>query len=106
MSLCMTMRKMLVILCSAIVLASLFGEARSDHALHQGAALDAHAVAIMQESQCGGSAGHVACQVLLAGQIATPILKFAIASSQFEILRVRASSRISSPQPPPPRNVS
>lgn len=100
------MQKLLAILCSAVVLASLFGEARSGHALHESAFLQAHAVPMLQESSCGGGASHVACQVLLAGQVATPVLKLAFASSRFEIAPVRASSRISSPQPPPPRYVS
>lgn len=106
MSLSMGMRKLLVILCSAIVLASLVGEARSNHALHESAFLEMHATPIVQELHCGGGSGHVACQVLLAGQIATPRLKFAFASSQFEFVPVWASSRITSPQPPPPRYVS
>jgi hypothetical protein len=102
----MVMRKLLAILCSAIVLASLFEEARSDHALHESPFLETHAMPMVQESHCGGGSGHVACQVLLASQLAAPILKIAFASSQFEIVPVRASSRISSPQPPPPRYVS
>lgn len=100
------MLKLLAILCSAVVLASLFGEAPSDHAQQESPFLETHAIPMVQVSHCGGGSGHVACQVLLSGQVATPILKIAFASSQFEIVPVRASSRISSPQPPPPRYVS
>ena len=102
----MEMRNLLAIICSAIVFASRFGEARSDHGLHESPLLEIHAISMTHESHCGGGSGHVACQVLLASQVATPMLKIAFASSQFEILPVRASSRISSPQPPPPRYVS
>ena len=97
---------LLAILCSAIVLVSLFGEASSDHSVHESPFLETYAVPMAQESHCGGGSGHVACQVLLASQVATPMLKIAFASLQFEILPVQASSRISSPQPPPPRYVS
>lgn len=106
MSLRFGMQKLIVILCSAIVFASLFGQARSDHALHESPLLEAHVMPMIQESHRGGGSGHVACQVLLASQVTTAILKFAFASSQFEIGPVRASSLISSPQPPPPRYVS
>lgn len=102
----MEMRKLFAILCSAVVLVSLFGEASSGHALHESPYLEMHAMPMVQESHCGGGSGHMVCQVLLASQVATPILKIAFASSQFEIGPVRASSRISSPQPPPPRYVS
>ena len=106
MSLCMGMRKLFAILCSAIVLVSLFGEARSGHSLHESPFLETYDMPMVQESDCGGGSGHVACQILLASQVATPMLKIAFATSQFAIVPVRASSRISSPQPPPPRYVS
>jgi hypothetical protein len=104
-SLYMGMGKLLAILFSTIVLVSLFGEARPDHSLHESPFLETYAMPMVQESHCGGS-GHVACQVLLASQLATPMLKIAFASSPFEIVPVRASSCIYSPQPPPPRYVS
>lgn len=96
----------MAILCSVIVLTSFFEESRSGDALHESALLETFVVPMVQDSHCGSGSSHVACQVLLASMVATPVLKFAFTSSPFEIVPVRASSRISSPQPPPPRYVS
>lgn len=100
------MQRLIVILYSALVLVSLFGEAHLDHVHHESPFPETHAIPMVQEAHCGGGSGHVTCQVLLASQFAIPVLKFALTSSPFEIVPVRASSRISSPQPPPPRHVS
>ncbi len=88
------------------MLASLFGEVRTGHVLSQSAGLETHVAPRTHDLQCAGGAGHVACQSLLAGQTASPTRKFAFVSPLFEIVPVRARSRLSSPQPPPPRDVA
>lgn len=106
MSLVGVMHTLFAILCSLIVLAPLLGEARLNH-LHLENTLRAeHAVQTTGEFNCHEGSGHGACQTLLSSQDASPVPWLAFATSQFELVPVRASSRIASPQPPPPRYVS
>ena len=100
------MRNLLAILCGVIVLASLFGEVRLNHFLAKSIPLEAHAMPANPEPQCNEGFGHGACQTLLSCQNALPVPWLDFATSQFELVPVRASSRIYSPQLPPPRGVS
>ena len=100
------MNQFLAVFLSVTVLALLIWEARSGHTLHESPLIESHAAPLFHEYQCDGGSGHVACQILPATLVASPLQVFAFAQSQFEIEPVRASSRISSPQPPPPRSAS
>ncbi len=100
------MRNLMVALCSVLMCATLLAQARSEPLSYAVGETETRAVAGVQEALCGNSSGHVTCQLVLAGQVASPMLKFAPTSFLLGFAPVRATSRIFSPQPPPPRHFS
>ena len=100
------MRKFLTVLYCVVVFVFLFGEARSVHVLSDATMFETHALAKDHEAVCGYGSAHAACQLVLGNQGTLLILTIVLAPSRFEIVSVRASSRSSSPHPPPPRYIS
>jgi len=100
------MSKLLTVLSYVVAFVFVFGEARSVHVLSEPTMFETHALPQDHEVVCGDGSSHSACQIVFVCRDTSLILPTALAASQYEIVHVRASNRISSPQPPPPRYVS
>ena len=99
------MRKIMGLLCSFLLLATLLGLAhtdRSSHGTHAGAL---QTVPLMPEALCGDGSGHGTCQPVFADEAPGLNVVMATGSSHFEIAPVAAPSRTSAPDTPPPRRV-
>ena len=99
------MRTVMALLCSLLLLATLFGLAhseRSPHGLHADAL---HTQPLIPDALCGEGSGHGTCQLVLADQPPLVSLMADAGSSQFEITPVMAPSRSFAPRTPPPRHI-
>ena len=100
------MRLMMALLCSFLLLATLFGLAHSERSLH-GAHADAlHAQPLLPDALCGEGSGHGTCQLVFPCEPVLVTLMSVAGSSHFEITPVMGSSRSLAPHTPPPRYVS
>jgi hypothetical protein len=100
------MRPIFVLLCAALLFASLFGSAHpggSAGATHLG---DIHASSQLQDVLCGEGFGHMACQPAVVGSHDVPDFMAPAEPSRFEIMPLTASGRSSPPNTPPPRQHS
>ncbi len=102
----LVMRVIIVILCGALLFASLLGLAHLNgpaDATHLG---DNHATLHVQDVLCGEGSGHAACQLVVAGSSEVPNFTAPAGIAPFETLPVKASGRSFPPQTPPPRQHS
>lgn len=100
------MRLMMALLCSFLLLATLFGQAHSERSPH-GAHADAlHAQPLLPDALCGEGSGHGTCQLVFPGEPVLVTLMSVAGSSHFEITPVMGSSRSLAPHTPPPRHFS
>ncbi|MBA3909948.1 MAG: hypothetical protein C0524_08670, partial [Rhodobacter sp.] len=99
------MRTIMTLLCSFLLLATLFGLAHPERS-SQGAQADAlHAAPLIRDNLCEEGSGHGTCQLVAADQ---PLLfspMAVVGSSYFEITPVAAPGRSFAPRTPPPRRV-
>ncbi len=95
----------MTLLCSCLLLATLFGLAHPERLSHEGQADALHAVSQMPDSLCGEGSGHGTCQLVIADQPLLFNLMPVAGSSHFEIMPVAAHSRSFAPQTPPPRHI-
>ena len=100
------MRLIMALLCSFLLLATVFGLAhseRSPHGLHADAL---HAQPLIPDAFCGEGSGHGTCQLVVLGEPLLFGLMAVAASSRFEITPVMGSSSNLAPHTPPPRHIS
>ncbi len=100
------MRTVMALLCSLLLLATLFGLAHSERSPHGVHADALHAQPLIPDALSREAPAHVPCQLVCAGE-PVPVTLMAVAgSSHFEITPVMGSSRSLGPRTPPPRHLS
>lgn len=100
------MRLIMTLLCSFLMLATVFGLAHSERSPHGVHADALHAQPLVPDALCGEGSGHGTCQLVVPSEPLLISLMAVAGSSHFEITPVMASSRSFAPHTPPPRHLS
>lgn len=100
-----TMRTIIALLCSFLLLAILFGLAHPEIS-PQGTHVDTlYAQPLIPDAVCGEGSGHGTCQLVISDRPLLFSLTSVVGSPHFTITPVAATSRSFGPVTPPPRRV-
>lgn len=101
-----SMRGMLKIICSLLLVAILLGSAQSDGSSNREIAAAPPSAPLLLEANCTEASGIGICHFVVAGKSQSPTPQFRAGSTRFMIPPLGTASQRFAPTPPPPRKAA